>query len=102
MFAVVSVGSKQYTVRPGTILKVESLPGKVGDVVTFDTVLLSEEKGTVKVGTPNLTGVSVKAKILTQGKGEKIDVYRYKSKVRHRRHIGFRPHVTTLEVVSVG
>ena len=102
MFAVNLVGSKQYSVTAGSVLEVDKGPGKAGDTVEFDDVLVVEEKGNVHIGTPTVKGKTVKAKILTQGKGEKIDVSRYKSKVRHRRHIGFRPHLTKLEILSIG
>lgn len=102
MFAVIEVGSKQYSVSPGSVVEVDKLPGKEGDTVSFESMLMVEDKGKVLVGTPLVSGKTVKAKILKQGKGKKIDVSRYRSKVRHRRHIGFRPHLTRLEIVSIG
>ncbi len=102
MFAVILVDSKQYSVTPGSVLDVDKLPGNEGDVVVFDRVLMVEDKGKIHIGTPTVSGKTVKAKIVHQGKGKKIDVSRYKSKVRHRRHIGFRPHLTKLEILSIG
>jgi len=102
MFAVISVGSKQYSVNPGSVVKVDKIPGKVGETISLDNVLVVEDKGHVSIGTPTLSGKKVNAKILEQGKGEKVDVSRYKSKVRHRRHVGFRSQLTTLEILSIG
>jgi large subunit ribosomal protein L21 len=102
MFAVVVVGTKQFNVSPGAVLEVEKIDGAVGDTVTLDNVLMLEDKGKVTVGKPHVAGTKVKAKILTQGKGKKVDVSRYKSKVRRRKHIGFRPHITKLEILSIG
>jgi large subunit ribosomal protein L21 len=102
MFAIVTISGKQYNVSAGDILVVGKLDGEVGDVLKFDHVLLTSEKGKIAVGTPVVTGVIVKAKIVAQEKGEKLDIRRYKSKVRHRRQIGFRPVVTKLEIVSIG
>lgn len=102
MFAIVTISGKQYTVSKGDFLVVDKLDGKIGDLLTFDHVLLTSEKDQTKVGTPVVTGVAVKAKIVAQEKGEKLEVRRYKSKVRHRRKIGFRPLYTRLEIVSVG
>lgn len=102
MFAIVTISGKQYKVSKGDVVEVDRLAGEVGDVVEFDHVLLTNEKDKTSVGTPTVKGVSVKAKILAQEKGEKLDIRRYKSKVRHRRKIGFRPFLSKLEVVSVG
>jgi|SRR3989344_7860524 len=102
MLAVVQVGGKQYTVSPGDKLTVERLDGDVGRTLTFDQVMLTIDDKTTQVGTPVVDGVKVMAKILSQQKGEKLEVRRFKSKVRYRKHIGFRPQETTLEIVSVG
>lgn len=102
MFAVVTISGKQYTVRVGDVVDVDKIDGKAGDVVSFDHVLLTSEKGKTSVGTPVVSGAVVKAKIIAQFQGEKIAVRRYKQKVRYRRHIGFRAQLTKLEIVSIG
>lgn len=102
MFAVVTISGKQYSVAKGDVIVVDNLDGVAGDTLTFDHVLLTGEKDTVIVGTPVVSGIVVTAKILAQEKGEKIDILRYKQKVRHRRHIGFRARQTKLEIVSIG
>jgi large subunit ribosomal protein L21 len=102
MFAVVTIGGKQYNVAKGDVVMVDKLDGNVGDTIKLDQVLLTSDNGVTSVGTPVVTGASVKAKIVAQEKGEKIQVRRYKSKVRHRRQIGFRPLLTRLEIVSIG
>lgn len=101
MFAVVEIAGKQYTVSKGATIVVDRVDGKVGDTVKFDRVFLIHEGKTSRVGTPTLAKASVTAKITAQGRGEKIDVRRFKSKVRERRHIGFRPQITTLEILSI-
>ncbi len=100
MFAIVTIAGKQYKVTKGDELTVDKLSGAVGDVVTFKEVLLTSD-GKTTIGTPTVTGAMVKAKIVEQLKGEKMDVYRYKSKVRYRKHIGFRPLQTKLEILSI-
>ncbi|OGG11085.1 50S ribosomal protein L21 [Candidatus Gottesmanbacteria bacterium RBG_13_45_10] len=102
MFAVVLVGGKQYTVSVGDTVVVEQIPGKVGETVTLSNVLLTNDKGVTKVGTPHVPKAKVTAKIVLQQKGEKIDVRRFKSKVRYRRKRGFRPLQTKLEIVAIG
>ncbi len=102
MFAVVTIAGKQYTVKAGDVIEVDRIDGKEGDTLTFDHVLLTADSKATNVGTPTVSGAKVKTKILAQEKGEKIDVRRYKSKVRSRRQIGFRPQLTKLEIVAVG
>lgn len=102
MFAIVTISGKQYNVKKGDVIVVDRLAGDVDSVVKFDHVLLTSEGKKTVVGTPMVKGAAVEAKIVAQEKGEKIDVVRYKQKVRHRRHVGFRALQTKLEIVSVG
>lgn len=102
MFAIVRIQGKQYNVSPGDTIVVDRMEGAVGETVEYaDVLLLSDEKKTT-VGTPLVAKKSVKAKILSHGKGEKLDVFRFRAKSRHRRHVGFRPSQTTLEILTVG
>lgn len=102
MFAVVLISGKQYKATSGATLVVDKIEGSVGETVSFDQVLLVSDNGKVTVGKPYVKGMRVSAKVTAQGKGDKIDVYRFKSKVRERRHIGFRPHETTIQITAIG
>lgn len=102
MFAITVIAGKQYTVSPGDTLEVDRIEGKTGDSVTFDRVLLVDDGKKTSVGTPTVKGATVKAKIVSQVQGEKVRVRRYKSKVRYRKSIGFRPQITKLEIVAIG
>jgi large subunit ribosomal protein L21 len=101
MFAIVEIQGKQYRVMVGDIFAVERMEGKTGQTVAFNRVLLVSGDKSTKVGTPTVKGARVEAKILSQEKGEKLDVRRYKSKVRYRKHTGFRPQITKLEILSI-
>ena len=87
MFAVVTISGKQYSVAKGDIVLVDKIEGKEGEEIIFDHVLLTNNKDKTNIGTPLVPGAKVKAKIVAQEKGEKLEVRRYKSKVRHRRKI---------------
>lgn len=102
MFAVVTISGKQYKVSKGDVILVERLEEKVGDTITIPEVLLVSDEGKTKVGKPAIKGIAVKAKVLGQEKGEKINVRRFKSKVRYRKSTGFRPQFTKLEILSIG
>jgi large subunit ribosomal protein L21 len=102
MFAIVEISGKQYKVAKGDVVSVDRLPGKEGETVTFTTVLLTNTDGKTSVGKPAVAGAKVTAKIVKQFKGDKIDVRRYKSKVRYRKQTGFRAQLTELEITSIG
>ena len=101
MFAIVDIAGKQYKVTKGMKLVVDKLDAKAGDAVKFERVLLVSDGKKITLGTPLVKGALVTAKIVAQQKGEKIHIRRFKSKVRERRHIGFRPQETQLEITSI-
>lgn len=100
MLAVIETGGKQYLVKTGDTIKVEKLEVEPGKEVVFDKVLLtaSDDGGDVRVGTPYLSGVSVKALCKTQGRAKKIRVVKFKRKVRYRRTAGHRQHFTAVTI----
>jgi large subunit ribosomal protein L21 len=102
MFAVVEIAGKQYRVQTGDVVDASYIEGKAGASLTFDRVLLVSDDKKTTIGTPTIKGVAVKAKLVSQGKGKKLNVRRYKQKVRYRKSTGFRPLVTKLEIVSIG
>lgn len=101
MNVIVCIFGKQYVVKVGAVLVVDKIDGAAGDVLTFTEVLVVSDGDKTTVGTPTVNGVRVTATIISQGKGEKISVRRYKSKVRHRRAIGFRSKRTTIRITSI-
>lgn len=101
MFAIVRIGNKQYKVAPKDVIDVDNLGGKAGDTLKFEDVLLLKDDKNVTVGKPAVKGYAVEAKIVSQEKGEKIAVRRFKSKVRYRRHTGFRAQLTRLEITGI-
>lgn len=100
-YAVIKTGGKQYRVSAGDILEVDKLPVKKDEIVAFDEVLLWVSGDKIKVGTPKLLNIKVKAKVLEQKKGEKIRVAKFKSKVRYRRVMGFRPLLTRIQIEKI-
>jgi large subunit ribosomal protein L21 len=102
MFAVVEIAGKQYRVNTKDVIDASFIEGNVGTTLTFDRVLLVSDGKKNHIGTPTVKGIAVKAKIVAQAKGEKLNVRRYKQKVRYRKSTGFRPLVTKLEIVSIG
>jgi len=96
IYAVVETGGKQYKVSPGQTIDVERLDVAEGDTVELDKVLLIADGDKVTVGQPAVEGAKVVATSQGEGKGEKIIVFKYKSKVRYRRKKGHRQLYTRL------
>ncbi|MFT4177543.1 MAG: 50S ribosomal protein L21 [Luteolibacter sp.] len=100
-YAVIKTGGKQYRVQEGDKLEVEKLDLAVDSEITFDEVLLVGEGDSVKVGTPSVAGASVKAKVLNQLRGPKGVAFKFKRRKGFHKTIGFRRHLTQLEIVSI-
>jgi len=101
MYAIVRTGGKQYKVSEGDLLRVEKLPGDVGQAIAFDDVLLYSDGETVNVGQPVLENVSVKGEIVEQGKAKKILVFKYKRRKRYRRKQGHRQRFTLVRIDAI-
>lgn len=103
MFAVVEIGGRQYKVSPKETIEVEKLEKKDGETVTFHRVLLiAEDNGsTTTIGKPYVEGATVEAKIIEQFKGEKIRVFKFIAKKRHKKTQGHRQNYTRIEITGI-
>jgi large subunit ribosomal protein L21 len=101
MLAVIKTGGKQYIVKPGQKLKVEKIEGEEGKEIKFSDVLLVEREEKVEIGQPTVSGATVAATILKQGKGEKVIAFKYKAKKRYHRKKGHRQLFTEVEIKSI-
>src|SRR6188474_2031109 len=103
MYAIVETGGKQYRVRPGDTIAVERLSGEPGETLDLERVLLVRGDGAneTHVGAPGVDGAVVRAEVVEQARGEKIIVFRYKSKVRYRRKTGHRQSLTRLRITDI-
>src|SRR3990172_3489288 len=101
MYAIVRTGGKQYRVEEGRSLVVERLPAEEGSTVELRDVLLIADDGQVTIGTPVIEGARVLAQVEANGRGKKIIVFKYKSKVRTRKKTGHRQNFTRLSVTEI-
>ncbi len=102
MFAVIKTGGKQYLVKPGDKLEVEKLDGaEAGKEVIFPEVLLVSDEKKHEVGAPFVKGAKVTAKVIGDTKGDKLIIFKYKSKKRYKRKIGHRQKFTEVEIISI-
>ena len=101
MLAVIKTGGKQYIVTPGQKLKIEKLENKDGSEVAFKEVLLLEKDGNLEIGVPFVSGAHVSAKVLGQGKAEKVIIFKYKAKKRYHVKKGHRQSFTEVEITGI-
>lgn len=101
MLAVIRTGGKQYLVTPGQKIKIEKLDKKEGEEVVFSEVLLLEKQNKLEIGNPLVKGVKVIGKVIAQGKGKKIIVFKYKSKTRYKVKKGHRQPFTEVEITKI-
>ena len=101
MYAIIETGGKQQKVIPGEQLRIEKLEAKVGDTVRFDKVMLVNRDGMVALGKPYVDGASVTAKVMEQGRGKKILVFKKKRRKQYRRTRGHRQSFTAVKVEAI-
>jgi large subunit ribosomal protein L21 len=101
MYAVIETGGKQYRVEVGTELEVEFLEATPGDAVTIDRVLLVADGDTAAIGRPLVSGASVAAEVVRQGRGEKVISFKYRPKARRRVKKGHRQDLTVLRINDI-
>ena len=101
MFAIIQTGGKQYKVNEGDIIFVEKLGVEEGEDVKFENVLaISNDNGFV-TGAPYVSGASVTAKVVRNGKGKKIYVMKYKAKKNEKKKIGHRQPYTKVQITKI-
>ncbi|MGA7178592.1 MAG: 50S ribosomal protein L21 [Thiobacillaceae bacterium] len=101
MYAVIKTGGKQYRVTSGDKLRIEMLPADVGSEVTFDQVLMVGGDGEMKLGAPLLSGASVKATVLAQGRSDKIRIFKMRRRKHYRKSQGHRQHYTEVQISNI-
>jgi len=101
MYAVFRSGGKQYRAAKGDVLRLEKIEADEGASVAFDDVLLIGEGSDIKVGNPVLSGSSVSAKVLRQGKSRKVSVVKFKRRQNYLRQGSHRQFFTEVEITGI-
>jgi len=101
MYAVIQTGGKQYRVAQGDKVRVERLDAAEGDKVTLDDVLLVADGDDIKVGTPKVEGGKVEATVRSHGRGDKIEVIKFRRRKHHQKRTGHRQGYTELEITGI-
>ncbi len=101
MYALVDILGKQYKVEQGSVLRVDHMLQEKGAAVEFPSVLMVSDGGTVRIGNPYLSGVSVKAVVEEHGKGRKVVIGKFKKKKNYRRRAGHRQQYSLIKVEGI-
>jgi large subunit ribosomal protein L21 len=101
MYALVEFKGKQYKAEKGTVLKVDKIEGEQGSAIDIGSVLMISDGGLVKVGSPYVAGVTVKAVLESHGKDKKIVVFKYEPKKDYRRKQGHRQQYSLIRVQDI-
>ena len=101
MYAVIKTGGKQYKVAPGEKLKVEQIPADVGAEVILDQVLMIGEGESVRLGQPTVAGATVKATVVSHGRGEKVKIFKMRRRKHYQKHQGHRQGYTELKIDAI-
>ena len=100
-YAVIRTGGKQYRVSEGDVVKVEKLPGEVGEKITLADVLFVGGNDEVKIGTPVIANAKVTGEIVGQVRAKKIIVFKKKRRKSYSRQQGHRQYQTALRITGI-
>lgn len=100
MFAVIKTGGKQYTVAANDVITIERLEGDVGNVITFDQVLMLGGEKTV-VGAPTVAGACVAGELVEQARGPKTISFKKRRRQNSKRKKGHRQHLSLVRITEI-
>lgn len=101
MYAVIQTGGKQYRVKQGDRLKVETLNAEAGREVEFDKVLLIHSDSGVTVGKPFVAGSKVTATITSHGRHKKVNIIKFRRRKHHMKRQGHRQNYTEIQITGI-
>jgi len=101
MYAVFITGGKQYRAVPGEVLRVELLEAEPGSTVNIGQVLMIGDGENITIGTPNVAGATVAAKVRGHGRDDKVSIVKFRRRKHHRKQMGHRQHYTEIEITGI-
>ncbi|MDD2303731.1 MAG: 50S ribosomal protein L21 [Prolixibacteraceae bacterium] len=101
MYAIVEIAGQQMKAEKGRKIYVHRLENAEGETVVFNKVLLVDNEGAVKVGTPVVEGASVKVTVLEHVKGDKVLVFKKKRRKSYQKMNGHRQYLTKVQIEEV-
>ncbi|MCL3779994.1 50S ribosomal protein L21 [Prolixibacteraceae bacterium JC049] len=101
MYAIVEIAGQQFKVEKENKIYVHRLENEVGSNIEFDKVLLVDNEGDVKIGTPVVEGAKVTAKVLDHLKGDKVIVFKKKRRKGYKKRNGHRQYLTQIQIEEI-
>ncbi len=101
MYAVIKTGGKQYRVAAGEKIKVEQIPADVGAQIVLDQVLMLGNGETVTIGQPMIAGAAVTATVISQGRADKVRIFKMRRRKHYQKHQGHRQNYTEIQIGEI-
>lgn len=101
MYAIIQTGGKQYRVKKGDALRVETLSAAVGETIEFHRVLMVGDGEDAKVGAPLVDGAKVSAEVLEHGRARKVHILKFRRRKHHMKQQGHRQNYTAVRVTDI-
>ncbi len=101
MYAVVKTGGKQYKVVVGEKLKVEQITADVDSQIVLNEVLMVADGDAVAIGAPLVAGASIKATVVSHGRGEKVRIFKMRRRKHYQKHQGHRQNYTEIRIDEI-
>ena len=101
MYAVIKTGGKQYKVAAGEKLKIEQIPADIGSEITLDQVLAVGEGASLTLGDPLVNGAAVMATVISQGRHDKVTIFKMRRRKHYQKHQGHRQNFTEILINSI-
>lgn len=101
MYAVIKTGGKQYQVAVGDKLKIEQIPADIGGTITLSEVLLVADGENVVIGTPTVSGASVTASVVNEGRHKKVRIFKMRRRKHYMKHQGHRQNYTEIQIDAI-
>ena len=101
MYAVIKTGGKQYKVAAGEKLKIEQIPADIGSEITLDEVLAVGAGDSLRFGEPLVTGASVKATVVAQGRHDKVKIFKMRRRKHYQKRQGHRQNFTEILINTI-
>ncbi len=101
MYAVIKTGGKQYRVAAGEKLKIEQIPADVGQEITLEEVLAVGEGDQLQLGRPLVSGARVTATVVSQGRHDKVTIFKMRRRKHYQKHQGHRQNFTEIRIDAI-
>ena len=101
MYAVIRSGGKQYRVSKDQVLRLEKIEVSEGETIDFDQILMVGEGEKVKIGAPYLNDAKVKAEVVKHGRGDKVNIIKFKRRKHHMKRQGHRQYFTEVKITEI-